>query len=262
MILSAVDISVRYEGLCAVDGASLQCEPGAITGLIGPNGAGKTTLFNAIGGWVRPLNGRIIYKGRDITSLSPARRAALGIARTFQRLELFGGMTVQDNFMVAAEGRSSRVPIAADLLGLPARKRDVQRCAEVVDGTLEMLGLGWTKDRVAAELPVGTARLVELGRALCTEPSMLLLDEPSSGLASQEAQTLGETLRRLAREQGLAVLLVEHDIDLVLKICDVVNVIEFGRIIATGTPARISADPAVRSAYLGKEDSAAAGSQP
>jgi branched-chain amino acid transport system ATP-binding protein len=256
--LRADDITVRFGGLTAVDDATIEVTDGAFVGLIGPNGAGKTTLFNAISGFVTPTSGKILFGDRDITKAPASTRARLGIGRTFQKLELFGRMSVFDNLMVAAESAESRLDIVSDILSLPRRHSEEKRCGRIAEDMLVMLDLGWARDRRAADLPVGHARILELGRALCMKPKVMLLDEPSSGLDSEETKAFGRLLRRVNEEMSIGILLVEHDIDLVMEVCKQIHVLDFGRTIATGTPDKIVNDPAVRSAYLGEEDDAPA----
>jgi ABC-type branched-subunit amino acid transport system ATPase component len=251
-------ITVRFGGLLAVDDASLEVPEGGFVGLIGPNGAGKTTMFNAICGFVPPTQGRLTFGDSDMTKLNPSRRAALGIGRTFQKLELFSRMTVFDNLLVAAEARSSKLDLASDLLHLPRRGKEERRCAEIARSVMNELGLEWAADRRSSDLPVGTARILELARALCTDPKLLLLDEPSSGLDSTETRAFGQLLQRINDERGIGILLVEHDMDLVMEVCKEIYVLDFGKLIAHGSPSEIAADPTVRNAYLGEEDDAPA----
>ncbi len=230
------EISVRFGGLQALQDVNLEVHAGAVNGLIGPNGAGKTTLFNVITGLQPPTQGRVRLAGQDITRVSPHQRARLGIARTFQRLELFGTLTARENVQMAAETR---------------RRRPTGASSRVeADIVLAHIGLSHVADEPTDLLPTGLARLVELGRALATGPSVLLLDEPSSGLNQEETVELGRVLMDLAH-RGIAVLLVEHDMSLVMSICDVVSVLDYGAVIAHGDPVSVQADPAVQAAYLG-----------
>ncbi|HWC36332.1 MAG TPA: ABC transporter ATP-binding protein [Mycobacteriales bacterium] len=233
-LLEVVDVSVRFGGLLAVGEVSLGVPAGQVTGLIGPNGAGKTTLFNVITGLQAPAHGQIRLDGVDITGWSAARRARAGVARTFQRLEVFGSLSVRDNVLTAAElhrGFGKDAPSVADEL-------------------LERVGATPYADAAADAVPTGVARLVEVARALAISPQVLLLDEPSSGLSPSETETFGSLLQELAAA-GTAVLLVEHDVDLVMHVCDRIHVLDFGRLIGAGTPAEIRADPVVQAAYLG-----------
>src|SRR5215471_14960448 len=235
-LLDVQDVTVRFGGLLAVDGASLSVEPGCITGLIGPNGAGKTTLFNVITGLQTPTRGHVTLEGRDITYKRPYKRARLGVARTFQRLEAFGSLTARENVLVALEMRRRWATSKYDM-------------HEVADRLLDDVGIAAVADKRVEALPTGSARLVEVARALATSPRVLLLDEPSSGLDEQETDALGQLLHKLVSE-GLGVLLVEHDMPLVMETCEFINVLDFGRVIAQGSPADIQSDASVRRAYL------------
>jgi branched-chain amino acid transport system ATP-binding protein len=237
-VLEVDQITKRFGGLTAVDAVSLRVLPGQVTSLIGPNGAGKTTLFNCLTGVHAPTSGRVLLDGRDISSLPMHRRAQLGVGRTFQRLEVFAGMTVEDNLLVAAE--------SVDRL----RGHRGGSARAVTEQVLETVGLTSIRRTVAGELSTGTLRLVELGRALCVQPSVLLLDEPGSGLDSHESEALEEILRDIVAS-GIGVLLVEHDVDLVMAISTTIYVVDFGKLIASGTPDEISRSDEVRRAYLG-----------
>ena len=238
-VLEVEQVSVRFGGVQAVSDATITAHAGQVTGLIGPNGAGKTTTFNVITGLEQPTSGRVRVAGRDVGSLPPHKRARLGMARTFQRLEVFGSMTAHENVLAAAEFRRSWA-------------RDDSDPRAVAREVLARVGLAHAADARVDSLPTGLARLVELGRALATRPSLLLLDEPASGLDSTETDALGDLLLELAAD-GMAVLVVEHDVELVMRICDLIHVLDFGRVICVGPPAQVQADPHVQAAYLGTE---------
>ena len=236
-VLEAHDLNVRFGEHHAVRDVSVAVDAGSIVGLIGPNGAGKTTTFNALSG-VQSCTGRVVLDGIDVSSAPPHRRALLGLTRTFQRLEVFGSMTAYDNIRTAAEITSWR------------GRAQLRRARETADRVVELVGLERVADRRADALPTGQARLVELGRALATGPKVVLLDEPASGLDDVETGRLSEVLTSLAAG-GLAVLLVEHDMDLVMDLCSTICVLDFGAVIATGSPDQVRADAHVRDAYLG-----------
>jgi ABC-type branched-subunit amino acid transport system ATPase component len=239
-LLDVREVGVRFGGLQALDEVSLDVEAGRVTGLIGPNGAGKTTLFNVITGLQAPTTGQVVIDGDDITLAKPHVRARKGIGRTFQRLETFGTLTARDNVLVGAEMRRRW-----------SRERfDVR---EVADQLIDRVGLRAVADEKVDKLPTGTARLVEVARALACKPRVLLLDEPSAGLNENETGALGSLLRELAGD-GLGVLLVEHDMSFVMGACDYIHVLDFGRLIAAGSPTDIQANPDVRAAYLGSKD--------
>ncbi len=226
-------VTVSFGGRRALDDVSFEAEAGAITGLIGPNGAGKTTLFNVIGGLQPPSAGSVRLGDTDITKLPPFKRARQGLARTFQRLEPFGLLTVREN-----------VRLAADI----AKRPDPDTIA---DGLLDHLGIGELAAIRADRLPTGQARMVELARALATDPSVLLLDEPASGQDEQETRAFGTVLREVAG-QGVAVVLVEHDIQLVMEVCACIHVLDLGRTLASGTASELRSNTAVLDAYLGQ----------
>jgi branched-chain amino acid transport system ATP-binding protein len=236
-LLEVVGVSVQFGGLLAVDDATFDVPARCVTGLIGPNGAGKTTLFNVITGLQAPARGQVMLDGVDVTRRRPYRRARLGIARTFQRLEAFGSLTAHENVKVALEMRRRWAKSRYD-------------CDKLADELLDRVGIAQVSDTRVDALPTGSARLVELARALATDPKVLLLDEPSSGLDEQETDALAVLLHELTAD-GLAVLLVEHDMPLVMEACSYISVLDFGRIIAQGTPVEIQADPSVQRAYLG-----------
>jgi ABC-type branched-subunit amino acid transport system ATPase component len=224
-----------------------------ITGLIGPNGAGKTTLFNVCCGFQRPDRGIVNLAGQDISSESPARRARLGLGRTFQRMELFSSLTVRQNVELAAEAAHIRNDPLTQL-GLRGGNRRVRaETKEIADALLHETGLGGLADRRAGEISTGQGRLVELARALARRPRMLLLDEPSSGLDAAESQEFGDLLVRLVRDRDLGILMVEHDMSLVLNICQWIYVLDFGRPLMNGTADDVRSSDDVRAAYLGKQ---------
>ena len=249
--LTASGVTVRFGGLTALDAIDVEVAPGTTVGLVGPNGAGKTTLFNVLSGLLRPNEGAVHLAGRDVTRLSPTVRARRGLARTYQHSELFTELTVRENLVLAYRARRRTHHLVLDLLGL-GRRRDEQEDA-TVDGLLARLGLDEVAAKLADSLPLGTGRLVEVGRALAAEPDVVLLDEPSAGLDEHETELLAEVLRRARAGSTVAFLLVEHDVDLVLGLSDHVYVLDFGRCIAAGPPEVVRADPAVRAAYLGTE---------
>jgi branched-chain amino acid transport system ATP-binding protein len=241
-ILLVDDVTVRFGGNQALSGVTLDVAVGTLTGLIGPNGAGKTTLFNVITGVQPPSTGRVLLDGRDVSRLGTHRRARLGVGRTFQRLELFHDLSVRDNLRVAAEIRNAWRPLAARSERLNPRRE--------ADRVIELIGLADVADAAVAEVPTGVARKVEVGRALVTKPRLLLLDEPASGQSEDETQMFGELLVRLAA-QGLSILLVEHDMTLVMDVCQRIHVLEFGQLIATGSPDDLRHNQLVLDAYLG-----------
>ena len=237
-LLHCRDVVVSFGGNLAVDKISFDVHAQTVTGLIGPNGAGKTTLFNVITGLLAPNAGHVFLDGRDITKLAPHKRAQRGLARTFQRLELFTSLTVRDNIRVAGEIRNH--------WGLG----DNMDAAVEAERIIDLVGLHEVADREVSEIPTGQARVVEVGRALMTKPRVLLLDEPASGQTERETQVFGSLLRRLV-DEGLTVCLVEHDMSLVMQVCDQIHVMDYGRMIAYGPPAEIRNDQAVIDAYLG-----------
>ena len=249
-LLDASAITVQFGGVVALDAVDFSADEGAITGLVGPNGAGKTTLFGILSGLHRPRSGHVSLGGVDVTRASPQRRTRLGLARTFQRLELFGEMTVREHLVVAHRVRQRRDrALLRDLVGLGGRPTAGE--ADTVDGILSLLGLGAVGEQPVVLLPLGTARIVEIARALATEPRIVLLDEPTSGLDVQETAQIAEALRVARDERGVAFVVVEHDVELVLEISAEITVLDFGKVIARGAPGEIRTSTAVQAAYLG-----------
>lgn len=249
-VLELDDVTVTFGGLTAVDGLSLRVHRAEVVGLIGPNGAGKTVTFNVATGLQTPDRGRVRLDGVDVTHAPTHDRARRGLGRTFQVVQLFDQLTVLDNVALAGH-RFTISGFLSDGLGLPRRRRALEEARERAHGALQFCGLTHLADRAVDTLPVGQARLVELARALCLQPVVLLLDEPASGLDGGETAALVELLARVRAVTEVGILLVEHDLDVVDRLCDHVVVMDFGRRIAAGTPPQVQADPAVRASYLG-----------
>ena len=247
-VLEVAGLRKRFDGIVALDAVDLVVEPGERVGLIGPNGAGKTTFFNCVLGVLRPEGGRVLLEGRDIGGLPVHARALLGIGRTFQRIELFTESTVREHLLIAERTRRGDGRLWKDLLGLGRpRSEEIARCDEV----LELLGLADLADEPIERLSLGKGRLVEVGRALMTDPKLLLLDEPSSGLDREETADLARTLQDVQAAQGFAILLVEHDVELVSSFTGRCYALDFGCLIASGPTAEVMASDVVRTAYFG-----------
>ena len=251
-LLAATDVTVRFGGVVALDHVSLAVPTGATVGLVGPNGAGKTTLFGVLSGLIRPKAGRVTMSGVDVTRRSPQTRARRGLSRTFQRMELFTELTVREHLVVARrvkEGRERLLGIVRDLSGFGERPGPGED--EAVAEILALLGLEAVADRPALAVPLGTGRLLEVGRALASEPTVMLLDEPSSGLDVHETEQLGDALRRVRQDRGTAFVLVEHNVEFVLGLSDRVTVLDFGKVLIEGSPEEIRTSPEVQAAYFG-----------
>jgi branched-chain amino acid transport system ATP-binding protein len=245
------DVTVQFGGLTALDQVSLTARPGQVTGIIGPNGAGKTTLLNTVCGFVKPQSGTVSFEGRELTGLRTDRLAALGITRTLQGVGLFPGLTVTENVMVGATP-SAKAGVWSALFGLPRSDRDERRLRDQAMSALDRLGVADLGDRMPDTLSYGLRKRVALARAVAARPRLVLLDEPASGLPENELSELGDLIRELAAEAGVVV--IEHRMDLVMSVCDTIFVLDFGKLIASGSPAQVQADPAVTAAYLGAED--------
>jgi branched-chain amino acid transport system ATP-binding protein len=249
-VLRASDVSVRFGGVRALDGVSLEVADGEILGLIGPNGAGKTTLFDVLSGTTVPSSGTVSLAGADITRRGATWRARHGVRRTFQRQQVFGSLSVEDNVLTAREWHGGGGGLPADLLRLPSRRRREAERRTLVDSVLDDCGLHDLRHEVAGTLPIGRCRMVEVARAVVDEPKVLLLDEPTSGLDEAETEHLAEVVTQVAA-RGTAVVLVEHDVGFVMRLCHRIVVLHLGQVIAEGTPEEVRGDATVGAAYLG-----------
>jgi branched-chain amino acid transport system ATP-binding protein len=249
--LELTDICVRFGGITAVSDVSVRVPAGQVCGLIGPNGAGKTTLFDVVSGVRRPQSGRVLLEGRDVSGTDPVRRSRLGVRRTFQRVQTYGWLTVEDNVLAATEWHGGGGGVLGDMVGWHGRRRRERQRRLLVDAALERCGLKGVRAEFAGSLPIGTARMVEFARATVEAPRLLLLDEPASGLHAEEVDRLGQLIQEVRRTTDCSVLLVEHNAGFVMTHCDRVVVLNLGSTLADGTPEKVQNDPAVRSAYLG-----------
>jgi branched-chain amino acid transport system ATP-binding protein len=251
-VLGLEHITVRFGGITALDGVDLELRAGEVCGLIGPNGAGKTTLFDVISGVRPPETGRVVLDGTDITGWGAVRRARAGLRRTFQRVQTYGWLSSADNVLAALEWEGGGGGLLADLVASPTRRRRERDRREQVDRVLEFCGVDGVRDEPAGSLPIGTARMVEVARAIVERPRVLLLDEPTSGLEEAEVERLADRIRAIRGDESCAVLLVEHDVGFVMGLCDRVVVLDLGRVLATGRPDEIQSNADVRAAYLGE----------
>jgi branched-chain amino acid transport system ATP-binding protein len=263
--LELEEVVVRFGAVTALDRVSLSVKGSEVCGLIGPNGAGKTTLFDVISGVRRPDRGSVQLDGRDISSMRSAERARLGLRRTFQRVQVFGWLTVEDNVLAATEWRGGGGGVLGDLVGLRSRRRRERERRKLARAALERCGLTEVSGELAGSLPIGLARMVEFARATVEPPRLLLLDEPASGLDEAEAARLGELIHEVRSDAATSVIVVEHNAGFIMEHCDRVVVLAVGAVLAEGNPEQVRSNPVVRSAYLGdgpESDGSVGGQQP
>ena len=251
-VLEVQDLTIRFGGLTAIDGLNLKVDEWEIVGLMGPNGAGKTTAFNCITGFYKPNNGSVFYRGREVTKLPPHHKAALGIGRTFQNVGMVKTETALQNLLTAQHTRAGYGALKGVTGAGTVRQREKELTSHA-EAILDLLGLSDIRDKRIGALPYGTLKLLELGCALATDPDVLLLDEPSSGMGPEESDELGERLLTLRAELGVTMLLIEHHVPLVTAVCDYVYVLNFGKLLAEGDPDTVRNHPEVIAAYLGGE---------
>lgn len=251
-LLQVDNLTVYFGGLRAVHNFHVEIERGQVRGLIGPNGAGKTTIFNLITGIFRPSQGQVVFDGRDIVGLRPHQLAALGIGRTFQNLRLWRHMTALEHVKLA---RYSKIHygLMGAFFGTPQRQREESEIDEMAYNLLDMLGIGRLSDQVVTSLPYGVQRRVEIARALAMEPKLLLLDEPTAGMNPEELVEMVNFIRRIRNQFDIAIFLIEHRMKVVMELCETIQTLDFGEVIAEGTPEEIHSNPRVIDAYLGKE---------
>jgi branched-chain amino acid transport system ATP-binding protein len=252
IMFRAEEIAVRFGGIRAVDAVSFDVEQGEVFSIIGPNGAGKTTIFNLISRIYQPTSGRLFLEDREITDVPPYRIAGLGIARTFQNIELFPQATLLQNLLIGRHCHST-VGVIPQLVFLPSVRRAELKHREKVEEVIAFLGLERYRDTLIANLPYGVRKVVELGRALCIEPKLLLLDEPSSGLNVEETEGMGFWIEDIKKDLGITVIMVEHDMNLVRMVSDRVMALNYGKVLALGTPDEVQNHPEVVRAYIGGE---------
>lgn len=256
-MLTLDQATIRFGGLTAVDHVSFTVEKGQIFGLIGPNGAGKTTLFNLISGVYKPTSGSISFQGKEISGLEPFRIAQAGIARTYQNINLFSNLTVLENVMIGRHIKS-KSGLTAAILRTSAQKKEEKAIRETCMDLLKFMGLEQKADLMAKNLSYGEQRRLEIARAMASEPQLLLLDEPAAGMNPSETTELMENIRKIRDTFHIAIMLIEHDMNLVMGICEGIAVLNYGRIIAKGSPEEIKSNPVVIEAYLGKKGGAQA----
>jgi len=252
MFLEIDHLTMQFGGLVAVNDVSISIKKGEIHGLIGPNGSGKTTIFNVLSGYYKPTGGKVSFEGQTITDLPAHQITAAGFARTFQNMRLFKTMTVLDNLLVAM-GHHAKVGLFQEIFNPVAVRREEQKFTEKAMELLDLLEVGDFANELATSLPYGHQRRVEMARALATDPKVILLDEPAAGLNEVETEDLRKTLMKI-RDSGVTIFLVEHDMKLVMEVCEEISVLDYGKKIAEGTGAAISKDPVVIEAYLGQEE--------
>jgi branched-chain amino acid transport system ATP-binding protein len=252
ILFRAEEIAIRFGGIRAVDAVSFDVEQGEVFSIIGPNGAGKTTIFNLISRIYQPTSGRLFLEDREITDVPPYRIAGLGIARTFQNIELFPQATLLQNLLIGRHCHST-VGVIPQLVFLPSVRRAELKHREKVEEVIAFLGLERYRDTLIANLPYGVRKVVELGRALCIEPKLLLLDEPSSGLNVEETEGMGFWIEDIKKDLGITVIMVEHDMNLVRMVSDRVMALNYGKVLALGTPDEVQSHPEVVRAYIGGE---------
>ena len=251
-LFHAEDIAIRFGGIRAVDAVSFDVNEGEVFSIIGPNGAGKTTIFNLISRIYQPSAGKLIFRDQDITEVPAYRIAGLGIARTFQNIELFANATLLQNLLIGRHCHST-VGALSQVIFTPAVRRAELKHREKVEEVIAFLGLERYRDTLIANLPYGVRKVVELGRALCVEPKLLLLDEPSSGLNVEETEGMGFWIEDIKKDLGITVIMVEHDMNLVRMVSDRVMALNYGKVIALGTPNEVQNHPEVVRAYIGGE---------
>ena len=250
-VLSVAGLTKRFGGITAVNDVEFDLQPGQILGLIGPNGAGKTTIFDLISGLLPLDGGRIRFRGQDVTSWGPDRRAMLGLGRSFQDARIFPSLTVAENIAIGLERHLEERDHLAALLNLPAVQQQEDDVAFTVDDLIDLMGLSAFRDKFVSELSTGSRRIVDLAMAIAHDPSVLILDEPSSGIAQRETEALGPLLRRIQAEAGCAMLIIEHDMPLITSVSDEIIALELGSVVCQGTPSQVISDPRVISSYLG-----------